>query len=191
MSANPNPTGMAGKIDMTLYCGDDYDRAGCRAAIDVTEHGYRLSTYAPNGARMESYRTVKSAAAAGRMLVEWLNGSAPRLPSDDDQDAVAAARAALSCYPLARLRGTSQGIRGGSDHVKLSFDLEGGQIVRMRVAPDEMRYIALYYTLVCMGLPRGKFEAVIDGIQPLHSSHISRSGETPSAAADPNGVSSV
>lgn len=73
------------RLDMTPYCGDDYDRMGCRAAIDVGKYGYRLSIFAPNGAWMESYRPVKSAAAVGRMLNEWLNGQKPRLSCPEDQ----------------------------------------------------------------------------------------------------------
>lgn len=69
----------ASNIDMTPYCGDDYDRTGCIAVIDVTKHGYQLSIFAPNGARMESYRSVKSAGATAQMLRDWCEGKVPRV----------------------------------------------------------------------------------------------------------------
>lgn len=72
-------------LTMAPYCGDDYDRMGCRAAIDVTKYGYQLSIFAPNGAWVEGYRPVNSAAAAGRMLVEWLSGQKPRLGCSEAQ----------------------------------------------------------------------------------------------------------
>jgi hypothetical protein len=61
------------------YTGDDYDRTGCIAVIDVRKHGYQLSIFAPNGARMESYRSVKSSADISRMVREWCDGKVPRL----------------------------------------------------------------------------------------------------------------
>lgn len=68
---------------MTPYTGDDYDRIGCTAAVDVTEHGYRLSIFAPNGAPMEVYRSVKSPEAVSQMLREWCEGKVPRAPAQD------------------------------------------------------------------------------------------------------------
>lgn len=82
MTATQLPARMPGPVD---YCGDDYDRAGCSATIDVTEHGYVLSIRAPNGARMECYRAVKSSAAISRMLKEWIEGGVPRLSRPEDQ----------------------------------------------------------------------------------------------------------
>ena len=63
------------------YTGDDYDRTGCVASIAVTRHGYMLSIFAPNGAWMESYRSVKRAEDVARMLREWCEGEVPRLPA--------------------------------------------------------------------------------------------------------------
>ena len=68
------------------YTGDDYDRTGCVAAIDVTAHGYQLSIFAPNGALMESYRSVKCPADVARMLREWCEGGVPRLPSTNQSE---------------------------------------------------------------------------------------------------------
>lgn len=65
-------------IDMTPYCGDDYDRIGCRAVVDVTVYGYGLSLFAPNGAQMESYRSVKSPETISRMLRDWCEGKVPK-----------------------------------------------------------------------------------------------------------------
>lgn len=80
MSAQNLPGRMPGPgVDLNQdYTGDDYDRAGCVAVIDVTKHGYQLSIFAPNGARMESYRSVKSSADIGRMVREWCDGKVPR-----------------------------------------------------------------------------------------------------------------
>lgn len=63
MSASNLPGRMPGPgVDLNQdYTGDDYDRTGCVASIAVTRHGYMLSIFAPNGARMESYRSVKRA----------------------------------------------------------------------------------------------------------------------------------
>jgi len=72
-SKNPDPS----------YAGDDYDRTGCIASIDVTKHGYRLAIFAPNGAPMEVYRSVKRAEDVSRMLREWCEGRVPRLPRCD------------------------------------------------------------------------------------------------------------
>ncbi|WP_068638730.1 hypothetical protein [Thauera butanivorans] len=124
------------RLDTTTYCGDGYDRAGCRAAIDVTQD--------------------------------------------------------LSCYPEARVHGMSQGILAGHDHVKVSFALEGGKVVRMRFAPDELRYLAFYVTATCMGLPGQQFEALIDGIHPpLHQSQSARSADIPSDCGEPAAGESV
>jgi len=81
MSAPNLPARMPGSMGLPdqPYTGDDYDRTGCIAAIDVTKHGYRLSIFAPNGARMESYRSVKSSADISRMVREWCDGKVPRL----------------------------------------------------------------------------------------------------------------
>ncbi|KON79400.1 hypothetical protein PA01_12725 [Azoarcus sp. PA01] len=71
--------------DMTSYCGDEYDRTGCSAVIEVVAAGYQLSIFAPNGAPMECYRAVKSSAATCRMLKEWIEGGVPRLSRSEDQ----------------------------------------------------------------------------------------------------------
>lgn len=68
------------------YTGDDYRRVGCVAAIDVTAHGYQLSIFAPNGALMESYRSVKCPADVARMLREWCEGKVPRLPAPNQSE---------------------------------------------------------------------------------------------------------
>ncbi|MBP7467060.1 MAG: hypothetical protein KA733_00455 [Thauera sp.] len=73
-------------IDMTPYCGDDYDRIGCTAVIRVTKYGYALSILAPNGAPMEIYRSVKSSETIARMLREWCEGKVPRLPAADQSE---------------------------------------------------------------------------------------------------------
>lgn len=70
----PAPTNLPGPS----YAGDDYDRAGCVAMVEVTQHGYRLAIFAPNGAPMESYACVKSPRAIGRMVEEWCAGFVPR-----------------------------------------------------------------------------------------------------------------
>ena len=83
MSAPNLPGRMPGPgVDLNKdYTGDDYDRTGCVASIAVTRHGYILSIFAPNGARMESYRGVKRAEDVARMLREWCEGKVPRLPA--------------------------------------------------------------------------------------------------------------
>lgn len=88
MSAQDLPRRMPGPgVDLNKdYTGDDYDRAGCAAAIDVTSHGYVLSIFAPNGARMESYRSVKRAEDVARMLCEWCEGKVPRLPAPNQSE---------------------------------------------------------------------------------------------------------
>lgn len=73
-------------MDMTPYCGDEYDRMGCRAVIEVLASGYQLTIFAPNGAWMEGYRSVKSPRAVSRMLREWAEGKVPRLSAPEDQD---------------------------------------------------------------------------------------------------------
>lgn len=76
---------MSAQMSETSYTGDDYDRTGCTARVDVSENGYRLSIFAPNGAPMEVYRSVKCADDVARMLREWCEGRAPRLPSCDQR----------------------------------------------------------------------------------------------------------
>lgn len=65
------------KLDMTPYCGDDYDRIGCKSVIQVEPFGYMLTTLAPNGAWVETWRSVATPAAAAWMLQEWLAGRKP------------------------------------------------------------------------------------------------------------------
>lgn len=60
------------------YCGDDYERRGCRLVIDVTEWGYALSVFGRLGVRMETYASAKTPAAIGRMVEEWCAGKRPR-----------------------------------------------------------------------------------------------------------------
>lgn len=83
MSAQNLPGRMPGPgVDLNKdYTGDDYDRTGCVASIAVMPHGYILSIFAPNGVRMESYRSVKRAEDVARMLREWCEGKVPRLPA--------------------------------------------------------------------------------------------------------------
>ena len=63
-------------LDMSQYCGDDYDRTGCTAAVEVTKHGYKLTIRAPNGAWMESYG-AKSADDVACMVRDWCAGKVP------------------------------------------------------------------------------------------------------------------
>lgn len=63
-------------LNMSQYCGDDYDRMGCRAVVDVTKFGFRLAIFAPNGAPMEFYRAA-SAEDVARMLRDWCEGKKP------------------------------------------------------------------------------------------------------------------
>jgi hypothetical protein len=76
----------AAPFDMTSYLGDEYDRLGCRALLDVTPHGYRLSIFAPNGAWMESYRAVSDPDIASQMLNDWIRGKKPN-PYPADREA--------------------------------------------------------------------------------------------------------
>lgn len=73
-------------MDMTPYCGDDYDRTGCCAEIKVLASGYQLTIFAPNGAWMECYGPAKSPRAVARMLREWAEGKVPRPSAPEDQD---------------------------------------------------------------------------------------------------------
>lgn len=73
-------------IDMTQYCGNAYDRVGCTAAVDVTAHGFVLAIFAPNGARMETYRPVRTAAEVARMLQDWAAGKVPRPDMDQPSE---------------------------------------------------------------------------------------------------------
>lgn len=83
MNALPTiPVCMPGLID---YTGDNYPRDGCTATVEVSRYGYQLSIFAPSGARMESYRSVKSPRAVARMLREWAEGKVPRLTAPEDQ----------------------------------------------------------------------------------------------------------
>ena len=88
MSAQDLPRRMPGPgVDLNKdYTGDDYDRTGCVARIAVTRHGYMLSIFAPNGARMESYSSVKRADDVARMLREWCEGQVPRLPAPNQSE---------------------------------------------------------------------------------------------------------
>ena len=45
-----------------------------------------LSIFAPNGARMESYSSVKRAEDVARMLREWCEGKVPRLPAPNQSE---------------------------------------------------------------------------------------------------------
>lgn len=88
MSASNLPGRMPGPgVDLNQdYTGDDYDRTGCVARIAVTRHGYMLSIFAPNGAWMESYSSVKRAEDVARMLREWCEGKVPRLPAPNQSE---------------------------------------------------------------------------------------------------------
>lgn len=97
----------------------------------------------------------------------------------------------VECYPRVRLVGGSNGLASGSGHASLVFELEDGGRLRVRLGAADMRYLALWSQIVCMGLPHEAFSAVTDGIQPLSSSQSSKSPEIPSSDAVPNGVESV
>ncbi|MFT3758458.1 hypothetical protein [Thauera sp.] len=178
----------AAPFDMTPYQGDEYDRHGCRALVNVTPHGYRLSIFAPNGAWMESYRAVHYPDVASQMLNDWLKGKKPD-PGQADRVTIldGACVDAENYPPLARLRGTSNALAKGDKPVLLSFETETGEIIRMRLPPDQMRYLALRAVAVCMRLPQEEFGQMLDAIDYLSRSQSSKAADTPSDAAEPKG----
>lgn len=64
--------------------GDDYDRMGCTAEIEVGQYGYMLRILW-RGSVFESYRTVKTPEEVARMLQDWLEGKVPRPPTQFTQ----------------------------------------------------------------------------------------------------------
>lgn len=70
-----------------IYFADNYSRAGCRLAVDVTSDGYGLSVTEPSGRQIETYARVRTPRALARMIEEWCNGFAPRLRDRLDQSA--------------------------------------------------------------------------------------------------------
>lgn len=63
------------KLDMRVYAGEDYPRAGCNVTITVTRHGPAVVIHAPNGQVIESWGRVDNVTAL-RRLGYWLEGAA-------------------------------------------------------------------------------------------------------------------
>lgn len=60
-------------VDMSPYCGDDYDRVGCTVSIAVTAARYSVVVRAPNGAVIESWGEHEPGVLAQR-LAAWCQG---------------------------------------------------------------------------------------------------------------------
>lgn len=63
-------------VDMSPYCGDDYDRVGCTVSIAVTATYYGVVIRAPNGAVIESWGAREPSVLA-RRLAAWCRGREP------------------------------------------------------------------------------------------------------------------
>lgn len=61
-----------------VYFTDTYPRAGCALKVVVTESGFAIETYAPNGRMLEAGPCVMTPRAIGRVVEEWCAGYAPR-----------------------------------------------------------------------------------------------------------------
>lgn len=99
-------------------------------------------------------------------------------------------QAAFAAYPRARFRGMSNSI-DRPQGVVMSFELEGGQRVRLRLSAEDMCRLAVHAAVVCMRLDQECFEAVISGVQPLMNSQSASSLGSLSLAGLPTGGQSA
>lgn len=97
---------------------------------------------------------------------------------------------AVSCYQKATLRGISNGIRR-ENGVRISFDIEGGPVLRVQMAPDQFHRFSEICALVALGLPQDEFVERMNEIHATQYSQSSESDDAPSVAGFPQEGQSV
>lgn len=93
-------------------------------------------------------------------------------------------------YPQAKLHGVSNGIHSEYG-VRLSFDIEDGSVLRIRMSPEQFRRFAKVADLVTLGLRQDEFVAGMEAIHATQYSQSSESEEAPSIAGLPQDGQSV
>lgn len=96
----------------------------------------------------------------------------------------------VSVYPQAKLRGVSNGIHSERG-VRLSFDIEDGSVLRIRMSTEQFHRFAKVAALVALGLTQDEFVEGMDVIHATQYSQSSESEEAPSIAGLPQEGQSV